>query len=536
MVAFRGAPGLHRLTPPVLIGLLVLATVLPAVAQSRGFSPDDRLILTDFTRITAVAASRDRVFAVTEDALASYDAAGRRWEGPFAPPRPGALRGVFAALVDPLDGGLWLARPDGYLHFDPGIQLWDEGAVVGLVTAIALDELAPASGLFLRTSTGWYNASRGGPAFPSAAPQKPLSPATVGDAVRSNPAIQATIASLGFAAPMRPARYTSAARAEGFNGLGWYLGTSGAGLVYFPEGAGLPGRLPFGLPSNAVDAVYAGLDGIWAVTERTLTSDPAVTFIGGRLESFQWLTGPRATGLPFAQARRIVGQGSSLWISTESGIVRLTPRTEDVERFDEGRGLPDRRVLDVAQQRGRVVVGTERGIAVWSDSLGFQRLAPEFADAALSVLLMGDTTWVGTRIGLFVAVPEERDLIQPAALSGSLTLQAAILDIAWRGDTLVLLSEHRLLWRDPATGRFAAGPLLGEALGRLHTIVNGSRGLFVAGELGIGFAQLNTPIMRPVVAPGDLPGQVTDIAVDDTYLWIATLRGLVRLRRELAGE
>jgi len=536
MVASRAARALRRLIWPGLIGVLLLCASTPLMAQSRSFSTDDRIILTDFTHISAVATSRDRVFAVAADALVAYDAAGRRWEGPYAPPRPGALRGVFAAIADPLDGGVWLARQDGYLHFDPGIQLWDEGQVAGQIIDIALDELAPGSGIFLRTSSGWYNAGRGGAAFPSAAPQRPVRPPTVEDAIHSNPAIQATSASLGFSSRLRTVRYTSAARAEAFTGQGWYLGTSGAGLVYFAEGAGLPEPLPFGLPSDAVDAVYAGLDGIWAVTERTTTSDPAVTFIGGKLDVFQWLQGPRATGLPFQQARRIVGQGSSLWIGTESGVLRLIPRSGEVERFDEGRGLPDGRVLDVAQQRGRVVVGTVHGLAAWRDSLGFQRLAPEFSDAALSVLPMGDTTWVGTRLGLFVALPGERDLLQPDALRESLTLQAAVLDLAWRADTLVLLTDRRLLWRDPANGRFSAGPLLGNALGRLHTIVNGTRGMFVAGEQGIGFAQLNTPILRPVLVPGELPGQVTDLAVDEDHVWVATLRGLVRLRRELVGE
>ena len=536
MVAARARRSWARLrTSPLRLATLLLAAA-PMQAQSRSFSTDDRLLLTDFTRIIAVAASRDRVFAVTPDAVVAYDAAGRRWEGPYAPPRPGALRGVFAAIADPLDGGLWLVRPDGYLHFDPGIQLWDEGQLPGRITDVALDELAPGSGLFLRTTSGWYNAGRGGAAFPGSAPQRPLRPATVDEAIRSNPAIQATSASLAFAGRLRNVRYTAAAKAEAFTGLGWYLGTSGAGLVYFADGAGLPELLPFGLPSDAVDAVYAGLDGVWAVTERTTTSDPAVTFIGDKLESFHWLQGPRATGLPFTQARRIVGQGSALWIATESGVVRLVPKTEDVERFDAGRGLPDNRVLDVAQQRGRVVVGTPHGVAEWVDSLGFRRLAPEFTDAALSVLPMGDTTWVGTRLGLFVAVPGERDLLQPDALRESLTLQAAVLDLAWRGDTLVLLTDHRLLWRDPTTGKFTGGPLLGNALGRFHTIVNGRRGLFIAGEQGVGFAQLNTPILRPVLVPGELPGQVTDIAVDEDYLWIATLKGLVRLRRELVGE
>jgi hypothetical protein len=49
----------------------------------------------------------------------------------------------------------------------------------------------------------------------------------------------------------------------------------------------------------------------------------------------------------------------------------------------------------------------------------------------------------------------------------------------------------------------------------------------------VGFTQLQTPVRRFFSTPGDLPGQVTDLAVDDRYLWVATLRGLVRFRLDV---
>jgi hypothetical protein len=114
-------------------------------------------------------------------------------------------------------------------------------------------------------------------------------------------------------------------------------------------------------------------------------------------------------------------------------------------------------------------------------------------------------------------------------------MQGSVVDLTWRADTLIALLKDRLLWRDPATGRFTLGPLLGSSLGRLHTVVSGPTALYVAGDRGIGIAALNLPLRRTLTAPGDLPGQVTDLAVDDTYLWVATLRGLVRLRLDAIG-
>jgi hypothetical protein len=478
----------------------------------------------------------DRVFAVTPSAVLIYDPLRRKWDPPYLPRDANLLTDVVAALADPLDNGLWMVRRTGWVRFDPGIRVWEQGFVPGNVLDAALDQDSPASGLFLRTSTGWFTATRGGAAVPSSPPGRPVRPATVDQAIRDNPAIQANSAGLLFSARFHTIRFTSAARASGFAGQGWYIGTTGAGLLYFPIGSGIPEPLTFGLPGSAVDAVFAGSGGVWVATERTTSSDASLSFVGAGLTEFHWFQGPRATGLPFTRARRLVGLGSALWLATEVGVVRITPKDEDVTRFDDGRGLPDPRVLDLAQRRGRLVAATVHGLAEYSDSTGFRRLAPNFTDAAQAVELSGDTVWVGTRIGLFAVVPGESDLLQPSALGAAMSLQASVVDLAWRSDTLVALMPDRLMWRDPGTGRFALGPVLGAGLGRLHTVVNGSGGVYVAGTRGVGFARLNTPLSGVLTAPGDIPGEVTDLAVDDQYLWVTSLRGLVRFKLDVVGR
>jgi hypothetical protein len=516
--------------------VLVALLVEPLSAQTRDWTPEERAVVGDFTRITAVATSTDRVFVVSPTAVIAWDALAHRWSGPWQPRDPASLSDVFLAFTDPLDGGLWLVRRGGWLRFDPGIQLWEQGTVPGGVVDAALDQDAPGAGLFLRVGSGWFTASRGGAAFPSNAPRRPLRAATLDEAIRNNPAIQANSASLLTSSRLRNVRYTAVARSQGFTGIGWYLGTSGAGVLFLADGSGIADRLPYGLPTEVVAALFAGTGGVWAVTERTQVADPGLTFVAANLSEFRSLQGPRATGLPFVQARRVVGLESELWLATDGGVIRISAKTEDAERYDEGRGLPDSRVLALAQRRGRIVAGTAHGLAIYADSTGFRRLAPGFSDAAYAVTLSGDTTWVGTRIGLFAALPGEPDLLQPDALRESIALQAPVVALTWRADTLVALLEDRLLWRSPGTGRFTLGPLLGSTLGRLHTVINGSRGLYIAGDRGVGIAGIGTPLRRALTAPGDLPGQVTDIAVDETYLWVATLRGLVRLQLDAIGQ
>ncbi|MBK9693635.1 MAG: hypothetical protein IPO73_18450 [Gemmatimonadetes bacterium] len=529
MVAPRGRAGL-----PLLLFLLLLPDGLEA--QGREWAPADRAVIGELGRINALASSRDRVYVVSPAGILEFDPQSRRWNGPWQPPGDGLLAGVTGALADPLDGSLWMVLPSGWIRFDPGIQSWEDGTVPGRVTDAALDALLPASGLFLRTSGGWYVAQRGGFATSSAAPQRPVRITTAEQVLRTVPAIQASAAALRVEGRLRDVRLTAAARADGFLGLGWFLGTDGVGLLYYADGAGLPERFPLGLPAARVEALFPGNGGVWAVTPRTARADPALTFVASDLGQFRSFQGPTARGLPFTEARRMVGRGSELWLATGNGLVRINPRDEDARVFDEARGLPDARVLDLAQRRGRIAVGTLHGVARWDDSTGLRTLAPEFTGAAAAVELSGDTVWVGTDRGLFAALPEQPDLLQPEALQDGLSLQAPVVDLAWRSDTLVALTRDRLLWRDPGTGRYSAGPLLGAGLGQLHTVVNGAGGLYVAGERGVGFATLATPLRRALATPGDLPGRVYDLAVDDDYLWVATEAGLVRFRRDLVGR
>ena len=56
-----------------------------------------------------------------------------------------------------------------------------------------------------------------------------------------------------------------------------------------------------------------------------------------------------------------------------------------------------------------------------------------------------------------------------------------------------------------------------------------------AGSFRVASATLATPLRR-AITQGDLPGRVTDLAVDDRYLWVATEGGLVRLALDLVGR
>lgn len=514
---------------PLLLSLALAGSALPAHAQSpsRDWRPEDRTVIGDFSRITAVAAALDRVYASSPTAVLIWNPQFRQWQGPYDPPDPTLLERINSSLVDPLDNSLWLAGSDGWVHFQPELQIWDHGSVPGGVLAIAFDGNDPTPGLYFRTRQGWLLLPRGGIVpTPGRAPARPTTPARIEDVLRSNPILQANAAQILVGPRLGVARFTAAARSA--DNLGWYLGTSGVGLLYMPDGAGLPEQMSFGLRSSAVGAVFAWPDGVWAAGDRTVQSEAALTYVDRELKEFRNLQGPPATGFPFAAVRRLVGQGSSLWAATDRGLARIATADGRVDLLDETRGLPDSRVYAVVSRSGRLTVGTRRGLVRVNDSLKVERLAPQFVDPALAVFPAGDSVWVGTQRGVLLALPGQQDLVRPSGLAAA-SMQAPVVALSALGDTVVALTRDEMLWRDPRTQVWTLGPNLSGLLGALVAFTPDGSGFWVAGDRGVGFARLSTPPILPLRG-GDLPGASNDLAVDRDYLWVASNAGLVRFR------
>jgi ligand-binding sensor domain-containing protein len=509
--------------------LLALALVSSVQAQSftRDWRPEDRTIVGDFSRVSAIATASDRVFIASPTGLLIWNPQFQRWEGSVEPPDRALLTRVFAALADPLDNSLWLARPDGWIHYQPDIQLWDQGAVVDGIVGIAFDQADPTAGLYLRTRGGWALLSRGSVVpVASQPPGRPLAPASVEQAIRNNPALQANSAAILTDSRLRNVRYTAAARSH--DNRGWYLGTSGIGTLFLPDGAALPERLTFGLPSNSVGAVFSWPGGVWAATNRTSATDAAFTFVGEELAEFKTVPRASAIGTPFNQVRELAGQNRSVWAATDLGLGRVDPADGRVELIGESRGLPDSRVYSVVSRQGRITVGTAHGLARVTDSLEVERLAPSYSDPIYAVLPFGDSVWVGTPAGLLLSLPGRSGMVRPDGLA-SPSLQVPVVDLAPLADTVVALTRDALLWRNPRSRVWVLGPNLSSLLGRLRRFVPEGPGFWVAGDRGVGFVGLSTPPLRPL-REGDLPGAVNDLAVDDQYLWVATDGGLVRFR------
>ena len=516
----------------VLVGAAILLSgACPLIAQtSRTWRPEDRVVIGDWTRVRAVAAGPARVFIVSADAVLVWWPMLRRWEGPYDPPIAGSLGRVAGGMVDPLDNSLWLATPDGWVHFQPELQIWDRGQAGGRLLDFAFDRAAPESGLFMRTAGGWVRVPRGAfLSMPSAAPIRPIRPATVDQAVAANPAFRGSATAALLDASLRNARLTSAARS--YDNLGWYLGTDGVGTLFLRDGAAMPDRLAFGLPGSVAGAVSAVPGGVYVLTDREADRPSGFAFVAADLSEFRTTAGPAATGFPFTRARRMIGVGSSLWAATDVGVLRIAASDPaGFTLYAEREGLPDRRVWGLASWRGAVVAATARGLARFADTTGAEPLAPQFVAAAYSVALGGDTAWVGTANGPRSALPSSADLIRPAWLDSSAALVRPVYDLTWMADTLVGVTSDQFIWKAPDSDRWTLGAPISGVLGALRRLVPDRDGFWVVGDAAVGWTRLGGSPVRPLMVGPDLPGEPLDLAVDTNFLWVATSAGLVRFR------
>ncbi len=496
--------------------------------RARDWPAADRVVVGDFSIIRAVASGLDRLYAVGALGIMLYRPLERRWEGPFGPPEATALERVLMAQVDPVDQSLWMVTSNTWLNFQPELQLWAGGSLPGNVRAIAVDESDPAGGIRILTSTGWYRVASGSQAaVPSGPPARPRRPTNVQDALAANPSLRSNVAFTLRDARGRSTTFTSAAPSP--DGLGWYLGTSGSGLLFIQPGDATPERQSFGLTGDRVGALYSSPGGVWVATDRTDQIDAAVTYLSSDLVTSTTLAGGAALGLGYTQVRRMTGMNRSLFLATDAGVTQLEVASGRTRFFGAGGSMPDPRTNTVVGRRGTVLVGTARGLSRITDTLTVVRLAPEFLEPVLALETEGDTIWIGTPNGLLLLPPDARQPGRTPGLASSAALRSAVVAIAWLGDTLVALTTDQLLWRMPGTDEWTLGPILSSILGRMRVFTLFEDGFFVAGERGLAYAGLRTPPQRPLLG-AEHPGVIRDLLVEDGYLWEATDRGLVRWR------
>lgn len=493
----------------------------------RPLRPEDRVVLGDFSRVTAIAADFDRAYVAFPGALAIWRPQSRTWDVPRSPAEPRLLASAGAMVVDPVDRSAWLALADGWLHYSPEVDRWDRGTLPGQVQAIATDPADPSRGIWFRTDAGWFVQPRfAGSARPASPPRTLRQASTVEDAMRDMPQLRALAPTLALGPRMVQGRLTAAAPLPG--GTGWLLGTDRRGLFFFDRMGARAEPMPLGIPGDVVGALVALDDAVWVATDATLTTPALLTDLSADLARSETIAGLATSGLPFDAVRRLLLGERALWVASDRGLVRVALPDGTFERFDEGKGIPDQRVLSLAQVRGKLLVGTMAGIAGENDDGTFSQRAEKFFAPAYALVGRGDTAWVGTSAGVAAYLPGQADLRIPEGVRALTGGNAPVYGIGYLADTLVAMTADRVMWRDPASGAWNWSPDLSAVLGQLTAMHVDADGLWIGGTRGASLVHPRLGVMRPLLVPGDLPDQVTAITRTGRWLWIGTGRGLVR--------
>src|SRR2546422_5631517 len=97
----------------------------PAVRLSaQRWCPEDRVLISDFSVVEAVAASPFSVFAATTHGLTIYDRQARTWRLPVTSLDGYPAARVRVALADGVDA-VWLRTADGWARYDGTVRTWE---------------------------------------------------------------------------------------------------------------------------------------------------------------------------------------------------------------------------------------------------------------------------------------------------------------------------------------------------------------------------------------------------------------------------
>jgi len=525
------SPGWRAAAMGAGLAAALLTAHPPSTLAAQRWRPEDRVLVTEFSFVTAVAASPYFVYAATPRGLLIYDRAARLWRPPITWLDGLPRTRMWVALADAVNDAVWFGTAEGWARYDAQLRVWERGFVSGGVRALAFDARDLASGVFVRGGTGWAFLPRGAPVPVPGAPPPPaqrIESLDPGTALERAPMVDAMRALILTDARLRSHAFTSAAATLDRSDI--FFGTSGMGVVRVDGMTGEWEALAYGLPAPAAGALAAGAGGVWVAALARPGERAGVAWVSADATVVRPIERAGAVAPPFLEGRRLLARDRTLWLATERGVMRVDPRSG--ESLRSGAGSPDDDARALAPGPGGVWVGTARGLVFVSADGAAERVGT-FAEPVLSLVAARDTLWVGSAAGLGVLGPESDRPAVPPEIAATPALRDPIVALARSADTLVAATADQLAWRDPGGGAWTVVRPLAD-VGRLTALAGDEGGVWVGGTQGLGFWHIARGTFHALRVPLDLPAAVRDVVVAAPWLWVATDSGLVRFDRQAA--
>jgi hypothetical protein len=502
-------------------------------APSRLWRSDERIVLSDLARVTAVAVTQAYVFSATPDALVVYDR-GVGAVRDILDRADGFPGGPITVMVaDPSDDTAWLAGNGVWAAYHPFGRRWDGGPLPGFADLVALDAGDPSRGAYFHTQGGWYFVRKNGigadPVAAGPPPGRRIAPLTQRDLLAAAPGLEAVRLTIERDAQLRMTPMTSAAVAA-VSGEA-YIGTAGNGVWKVDPGSYRTDRLPSGLLGTATGAIAVERDRVCAAADlRAGFAQRGIACFRPDLTDFQYLRGG-FSGLPGTRVRRLHLTRSAIWVATNAGALRVPRDGAPARAYAERDGLRSADVRAFARASDGVWIGTASGIAVAADDGGLEpaRAVASIDPGVLALAVTDDTLWIGTPIGLLVLMPGTATpaLVEP----GAPVFRQPVVALAVRGDTILAAMPTRLAVRAGGAWRIVDPP--GTPIGEITAAAADRAGFWLGGTQGLAFYQPAHDVWRALTSTGDLPLPVNDVAADDDDVWVATPGGVVRFLRRV---
>ena len=444
-------------------------------------------MISDFSDVTAVAASAWSVYAATTHGLLIYDRLSRRFRTPVTTIDGYPTTPVRRAIADPTADAVWLDLGSGvgYVRYDVGGRAWTPGT-----------------------------------------PSSTAGTLSVEAALAAAPLVNDLRALILTDRRLRTRQFTAAAATPERPEI--FFGTNGLGMVRVDKQTGEWEVLSYGLVAPGVGAVAAVPNGVWTATTAAAgrVQRRGLSWVARDLSATSSTEGGRAAlGFSFLYARALLADGADLWLASEQGVLRIDSTGFQSRLWD----LVDATSL-AASPRG-IWAGTRHGLSLITADERVTDIAPN-GIAITSLLATRDTLWVGTSLGLAQVLPGATALTTPAELSDHPSLRVTVYAIGNLQDTIVMTTERELFWRDPVTQAWTGVPLP-PALGLPTALAAGADGeLWIGGTRGLAQAEIRRGLMHVHSVPFEIPAAVRDLAADrgGGYIWAATDSGLVRIQ------
>jgi len=520
-------------TGRLLTAFLLAGAPAVAVAQWR---PEERVVIGDFSHVTAIAASPSLVFAATTQGLIIYDRQARTWRLPVTS-ADGYPAFVRVALADVTENAVWLGTADGWARYDADARVWQVGVAPGGVGGLMLDASDPVSGIYLQTATGWGFLPRGGFApvagHPLPPPNRRIAPLTSDAAFALAPAADALRALILTDARLRTSRFTCAARTPDQSDI--FLGTWGMGIVRMDAMTAEWERLSFGLLAGGAGGLATDGDGIWIASVAGVgrgNGRRGLTWLRSDLSADSTVEGSGVQGIDCLDGRRVLVNDRGIWIACERGVAQVDLVSGRSRLFDATHGLPSGDALSLAPAPDGVWVGTARGLAMIARN-DLVATVGTLSQPVYALAAVHDSLWVGSASGLGLVLPGSSDVVVPPDIQDQPALHAAIAGVALVGDTLAVATADQLGWRDPATHGWTFTHTRLD-LGGVTTLAGDAGGAWIGGTSGLAFWDFKRGHFHTLHVPFDIPAGVRDLAVQSSYLWVSGDSGVVRFARDAA--